>query len=262
MNSRTSALPVRARLALAVALASALGLLVGVAGGAAHPTPALAGTSAVANRGSTGVTADALPTVQVNGVVWTQLVVGNTVYVGGKFSTARPSGAAPGKSTVRRANLLAFDIRNGKLIASFAPTTNGAVRALAVSPDKKTLYVGGEFTTVNGAKRLQVRCCRERERCPASHRLVIQQAGARDIDERFDGLCRWLLRQGRQQGQASPRSHRQQEREAAVLEARRQRVRLRHDVHAGSSVAGRRWQLLQDRSGKGLRDVAAGPRQG
>ena len=107
-------------------LASALGLLLGIAGGAAHPTSALAGTSAVTNRGSAGVTADALQTVQVNGVVWTQLVVGNTVYVGGRFSTARPAGAAPGASTVRRANLLAFDIRSGKLITSFAPTTNGA----------------------------------------------------------------------------------------------------------------------------------------
>ena len=30
------------------------------------------------------VTADALPTVQINGVAWSQVVVGNTVYVGGQ----------------------------------------------------------------------------------------------------------------------------------------------------------------------------------
>ena len=155
MNSSTTALPARARLRVAVALASALGLLVGIAGGAINPTSALAGVSAVANRAATGATADTLPTVQVNGIVWTQVVVGNTVYAGGQFSTARPAGAAPGKSTVRRSNLLAFDIRTGKLITSFAPTTNGAVRALAVSPDKKTLYVGGTFTSVSGKKRLR-----------------------------------------------------------------------------------------------------------
>lgn len=155
MQSRTSAAPACARLAVVLALAGALGFVLGVAGGAARPTSAVAGTSAIASRGSSGVTADGLPTVQINGVVWTQLVVGNTVYAGGTFSTARPAGSAPGRNTVRRANLLAFDIRTGKLIASFAPATNGAVRALAISPDKKTLYLGGEFTKVNGAKRLR-----------------------------------------------------------------------------------------------------------
>lgn len=117
------------------------------------PTAAAA-TSAVASRGS-GVTADALPTVQVNGIVWTQVVVGTTVYAGGQFSTARPAGSAAGRNTVRRTNLLAFDVRTGRLISSFAPTVNGAVRALAVSPDKRTLYVGGAFTSVNGKKRLR-----------------------------------------------------------------------------------------------------------
>lgn len=42
------------------------------------------------------VTADRLPTVQVDGVVWSQAVVGNTVYAGGSFTSARPAGAAPG----------------------------------------------------------------------------------------------------------------------------------------------------------------------
>ena len=42
------------------------------------------------------VTADALPTVQIDGVVWSQAVVGNTVYAGGRFNNARPAGAAGG----------------------------------------------------------------------------------------------------------------------------------------------------------------------
>lgn len=33
----------------------------------------------------TTVSADSLPTVQVNGVVWDQVIVGSTVYVTGKF---------------------------------------------------------------------------------------------------------------------------------------------------------------------------------
>ncbi|MDQ1662757.1 MAG: hypothetical protein QOJ68_2737, partial [Blastococcus sp.] len=44
----------------------------------------------------TTVTADALPTVQINGVAWSQVVVGDRVYVAGKFTSARPAGAPAG----------------------------------------------------------------------------------------------------------------------------------------------------------------------
>ena len=42
------------------------------------------------------VSADGLPTWQINGVVWSQAVVGNTVYVAGNFTRARPPGVAAG----------------------------------------------------------------------------------------------------------------------------------------------------------------------
>ncbi len=102
------------------------------------------------------VSADALPTVQVDGVVWTQTVIGNTVYAGGRFTTARPAGAAPGVSTTPRGNLLAYDIRTGALVTSFAPVLNGQVLGLAGSPDGSRLYVAGEFTTANGVNRYRV----------------------------------------------------------------------------------------------------------
>ena len=73
----------------------------------------------------TTVAADALPTVQINGVAWAQVVVGNTVYVAGQFTGARPAGAAPGTQEIVRNNLLAYDIRTGDLITSFAPSLNG-----------------------------------------------------------------------------------------------------------------------------------------
>src|SRR5688572_19440945 len=53
------------------------------------------------------VTADALPTVQINGVVWDQHIIGNTVYVAGDFSQARPAGSAAGVNETARANMLA-----------------------------------------------------------------------------------------------------------------------------------------------------------
>ena len=98
------------------------------------------------------VTADALPTVQIDGVVWAQVVVGNTVYVGGEFTTARPAGSAPGVNTVPRENLLAYDITTGNLLP-WAPTANGAVLALAASPDGSRIYVGGNFNRLNGNSR-------------------------------------------------------------------------------------------------------------
>lgn len=102
------------------------------------------------------VTADALPTTQINGVVWSQVVIGNTVYAGGSFTNARPAGAAPGTQTVTRNNLLAYDIVTGDLIANFAPSFNGQVLTVAASPDGNRLYVGGEFTTLNGEEALRM----------------------------------------------------------------------------------------------------------
>lgn len=102
-----------------------------------------------------GVTADALPTAQINGVAWVQRVVGNTVFVGGQFTNARPAGAAPGTAQVARNNLMAYNLTTG-VMTNFAPNLNGQVKAMAVSPDGSRLYVGGSFTTVNGANRYRL----------------------------------------------------------------------------------------------------------
>ena len=72
---------------LALAAAAAIGATVFVAAPAAADTsPPVPGTQET-------MAADALPTVQINGVVWAQAIVGNTVYVGGEFTTAQPAGA-------------------------------------------------------------------------------------------------------------------------------------------------------------------------
>ncbi|HEY9291794.1 MAG TPA: hypothetical protein VIP98_10990, partial [Microlunatus sp.] len=90
------------------------------------------------------VGADALPTAQINGVVWAQVVVGDTVYAGGSFTAARPAGAAAGTSEVPRSNAVAYNITNGNL-TGWSPQFNGQVRTLAVSPDRTRLYIGGSF---------------------------------------------------------------------------------------------------------------------
>ncbi|KQS68792.1 PKD domain-containing protein [Modestobacter sp. Leaf380] len=154
---RTTALPGALRAAAAGFLAVALS--VGVLAGGAPPARADSAPVADATTGKTPpttVTADALPTAQINGVVWDQAVVGNTVYVAGRFSTARPAGAAAGTNEVSRNNLLAYDLTTGVLIGSFNPNLNAQAWSLATSPDGKTLYVGGEFTRVGTATRNRI----------------------------------------------------------------------------------------------------------
>lgn len=131
-----------------------LGCLVALVAG-----PALADTAPVDPtdpRTPVTVSADALPTVQIDGVVWQQIVVGGTVYAAGKFATARPAGAAPGVGTVARANLLAYDLATGELRSGFVANLNAQAKALAASPDGRRLYVGGDFTTVNGTPRQRI----------------------------------------------------------------------------------------------------------
>ncbi|MBC7631895.1 MAG: delta-60 repeat domain-containing protein, partial [Flavobacterium sp.] len=119
------------------------------------PQAAQADTAPAAGLPETAST-DVLPTVQIDGVVWDQAIVGNTVYVAGEFTTARPAGAAPGVNTVPRANMLAYNLTTGVLINGFAPTFNAQVKSIAASPDGTKLYVGGNFTTVNGTNRYRV----------------------------------------------------------------------------------------------------------
>src|SRR3954453_23853934 len=113
-------------------------------------------TASADTRPDTGtpatVTADALPTVQVNGVVWSMVTVGNTVYATGSFTRARPAGSAAGVNETARGNLVAFNLTTG-VMTTFNHTLNGQGRTIPVSPDGTRLYVGGDFTTVDGVAR-------------------------------------------------------------------------------------------------------------
>ncbi|MFT4297058.1 MAG: PKD domain-containing protein [Micropruina sp.] len=132
----------------ATALA-ALGSVAGVSRAEAAP-------ATIQPQPNNSITADRLPTAQINGVVWSTDVAGNKVYAGGSFTRARPAGAAAGSNETVRNNLLAFDITTGNLDTSFAPDLNGQVLAVAVSPDKTRVYVVGDFTTANGQARRRV----------------------------------------------------------------------------------------------------------
>ncbi|OIJ66098.1 hypothetical protein WN71_020530 [Streptomyces mangrovisoli] len=113
----------------------------------ALPQPAAALTAPVA------FTADDLPTWQTNGIVWALAEAGGTVFAGGTFSQVRPPEG--GSGTAQDAvNFVALNAATGNPTSCSLSFTVGSgtatVRALAVSPDKKTLYAGGYFGAVNG----------------------------------------------------------------------------------------------------------------
>lgn len=99
---------------------------------------------------------DGLPTVQHNGVAWAQKIVGNRVYVAGRFTRARPAGSAPGQNETTRNNILAYDLTTGALVTSFNPNLNGQALAIEAAPDGSRIYVGGDFTSVGGAARSRI----------------------------------------------------------------------------------------------------------
>jgi PKD repeat protein len=119
-------------------------------------TPATADTAPVDPALPTTVSADALPTVQINGVVWDQVVVGSRVYVTGNFTQARPAGAPAGSNQTPRSHLLAYDLATGALVTSWAPALNAQGLTIAASPDGSRIYVGGDFTQVNGTARNRI----------------------------------------------------------------------------------------------------------
>ncbi|MEU6215463.1 LamG-like jellyroll fold domain-containing protein, partial [Streptomyces sp. NPDC047023] len=98
-------------------------------------------------------TADDLPTWQPNGIVHAMAQANGTVFAGGTFSTVRPpDGTAGGEQEAL--NFVALDAATGQPTACRLDFSIGkgsaTVRSLVVSKDKKTLYAGGYFSSVNG----------------------------------------------------------------------------------------------------------------
>jgi chitodextrinase len=93
---------------------------------------------------------------QTNGDV-DSLAVGNGIlYAAGRFTRVRPPGAAAGTSETTRTYLAAFNANTGALITTFNVTLNGRVRAVRLAANGARLYIGGDFTTVNGTTRQRV----------------------------------------------------------------------------------------------------------
>lgn len=125
------------RLSLAVVLASAVGF----------------GTTPSAFAGvEQGVVPDAIPSSATpnvkDGTVFSIAKVGTRVILGGDFTSVRDRNAT---SDLARTGILAFDATTGLVDQAFVPVLNGPVSSVIAGRDD-TVYVTGNFTTVNGKK--------------------------------------------------------------------------------------------------------------
>ena len=135
---------VRRLAAIAAAAAVVTASMVGI--------PAMAEAETDANLPQT-VSADFIPTPQLNGVAWDLRVRGNIAYVVGSFTRARPSGVAPGGAgEVVRNNGMAFNITTGQIL-DWNPNFNAPVLDIEFAPDGSRFYAGGQFTAVGGQAR-------------------------------------------------------------------------------------------------------------
>ena len=108
-------------------------------------------------------------TWNINGKVLSLARLGNTIYVGGRFSKV----ISPDGTKKRDAeSLTSFDMTTGERNPAFTPavTNTGVVaavevRAIALSPDGSVLYLGGKFDTVNGQSARELRRRRRDDGC-------------------------------------------------------------------------------------------------
>ena len=73
--------------------------------------------------------------------------IGDVVYVGGKFLQVQQGPSGP---TFAQPYLAAFNRHTGEWISTFRPALDGPVWEMRAAPDGSKLFVGGEFTSVNG----------------------------------------------------------------------------------------------------------------
>lgn len=122
---------------LATAVAAAVGL----------------GVTGVAQAIPTTVQSHPVATWQTNGRVNAIAVKGDTVYLGGQFTSMRPPGAAAGTGEVARNHVAAVSLSTGALLP-WNPNANGTVRTLRVVGT--SVFLGGAFTQVGGAAHVRL----------------------------------------------------------------------------------------------------------
>jgi hypothetical protein len=105
--------------------------------------------------------APASPWATANGRVLAIVRVNDVVYVGGKFTQMVDTDG----TVLARNHLAAVSAIDGHVLP-WNPGANGTVRAMAVSVDGKTVYIGGDFTSLGGKPRAHAAARWPRSRPP------------------------------------------------------------------------------------------------
>ena len=134
------------------ALITVLALTVGAA-------VSFAATPASATSAGVAFSAEDLPTWQTDGIVYALASVQGAVVAGGTFTSVKPPEGAPG-AALAQSTLVILDAETGSPTQCQFPVTlaGGAatVRAAVAAPDGRTVYIGGNFSSVGGVSALRV----------------------------------------------------------------------------------------------------------
>ncbi|MFD1847298.1 PKD domain-containing protein, partial [Arthrobacter flavus] len=84
----------------------------------------------------------------LDGIVFSVAEVGNTIVLGGSFTRVQASAGGP---VLTRNGVVAFNKNNGQISTGFAPQFNSTVRSVVAAADGQSVYIGGQFGTLNGA---------------------------------------------------------------------------------------------------------------
>ena len=135
----------------------------------------------------------------MNDYVKTFAQIGTTLYMGGKFLQVQNGIGGP-KYT--QSYLAAFDVNTGEWIPTFNPVINAPIWKIAASPDGTKLFVGGEFSSVNGVANTTALAALDPATgapVPATSWLAVRLAPDRflrrpdDVDPGPVALPRWQL---------------------------------------------------------------------
>jgi outer membrane protein assembly factor BamB len=113
----------------------------------------LVGPGGVAQAATSDLSTTVDATYQTNGRVNAILAIGDTIYIGGRFTSVRPPGS--GTTSVTRNHLAAFSKSTGALLP-WNPNADKEVLALSASLDGLDVFVGGAFAKIGTTKRLRL----------------------------------------------------------------------------------------------------------
>jgi PQQ enzyme repeat len=113
---------------------------------------ALVGPGGVAQAATSDLSQTVDTTYQTNGRVNAILAIGDTIYIGGRFTSVRPAGSG---TSVTRNHLAAFSKSTGALLA-WNPNADKEVLALSASLDDADVFIGGAFSKIGTTQRLRL----------------------------------------------------------------------------------------------------------